>query len=67
MKEMAILGWRIEGCIAFVCLFKRERERQFCVLIGNDYDFVTKELQGMVLRNFVHLRQMVGQRKTLNL
>lgn len=37
------------------------------MLIGNDYDFVTKELQGMVLRNFVHLRQMVGQRKTLNL
>lgn len=22
MKEMAIIGGRIEGCIAFVCLFK---------------------------------------------
>lgn len=50
-----------------MCVYLRERERQFCVLIGNDYDFVTKELQGMVLRNFVRLRQMVGQRKTLNL
>lgn len=25
------------------------------MVIGNDYDFVTKELQGMVLHNFVHL------------
>lgn len=50
MKEMAIIGGRIEGCIAFVCLFKRET--QFGVLIGNDYDFVTKELQGMVFTQF---------------